>query len=58
MKKHKDLLVTLLKSLSLSRKTMNFLPQSKFGVFYKVDRSGSAKPRREREELVGVRELW
>lgn len=56
MKKHKDLLVTLLKSLSL--KTMNFLPQSKFGVFYKVDRSGSAKPRRERKELVGVRELW
>lgn len=40
---------------------MKILPQSKFGVFYKVDRSGSAKPRREREELVGVRgcgESW
>lgn len=56
MKKHKDLFVTPLKPLSL--KTMNFLPQRKFGGFYKVDRSGSAKPRREREELVGVRELW
>ena len=30
---------------------MNFLPQRKFGEFYKVDRSGSAKLRREREEL-------